>query len=72
VAKKLGITAVSSTLHGLVKDVESRAMAVEKATYYKERDEAYAALSATRTTLYQYVAALERQAGVKQTVKLRF
>lgn len=71
-AKQLGTTPVSSTLHELVKDIESRAMKVESATYYKERDAACAALITTRTTLYQYVSALERHLGIEQTVKLRF
>lgn len=69
---QLGTTLVSSTLHELVKDMESQAMKVEAATYYKQRDEAYAQLSVTRTSLYHYVADLERRAGIKQSTTLRF
>lgn len=69
---ELGVTMVSAQLHELVKDLESGAMKVEAATYYKQRDEAYAALTVTRTSLYTYVAELERKAGVTQSVTLRF
>ena len=68
----LTATKCSSTLHELVKDLESQAMAVEASTYYAERDRAYAALSVTRTSLYRYVADMEKQLGIAQTTTLRF
>lgn len=68
----LTATKVSSTLHELVKDLESQAMAVEAATYYAEQDRRYAALSVTRTSLYRYVADMEKQLGIPQTTTLRF
>jgi hypothetical protein len=63
---------VSSTIHELVKDMESQAMAVESATYYAERDRAYDRLALTRTSLYRYVAELETRCSIPQTTTLRF
>lgn len=68
----LTTTKVSSGLHEMVKDLESQAMAMESATYYAERDRAYACLATTRSSLYRYVAELEQKAGIQQTITLRF
>ncbi len=71
-SKKFAPLPISSRFLRLMHEMSSDAMAVEAAAYYAQRDTAYARLNLTRKAMAEYVADLERRAGIQQDALTKF
>jgi hypothetical protein len=70
-SKVFPLIRVSTRVHQMVRDVEEAASGIATAPV-QEISCAYGFVTRHRRALYKYIAELERQAGVKREVNLRF